>query len=118
MYDLTDNHFVALIDGRLYDIMGDVTEQYKRTLTAGATRVVLDGFNLDSQMVEGKYGTDCEYLIADIYTSKDGLGTTDVIVSKTDPETQISSTSYSMYVYFPEQSVNVDVLIVLRKAKV
>ena len=28
MYDLTENHFVALIDGRLYDITGDVTEQY------------------------------------------------------------------------------------------
>lgn len=29
MYDLIDNHFVTLINGRLYDITGDVTGQYK-----------------------------------------------------------------------------------------
>ena len=28
MYDLAENHFVTLIDGRLYDITGDVTEHY------------------------------------------------------------------------------------------
>ena len=28
MYDLVDNHFATLIDGRLYDITGDVTERY------------------------------------------------------------------------------------------
>lgn len=28
MYDQLENHFVAKINGRLYDITGDVTEQY------------------------------------------------------------------------------------------
>jgi hypothetical protein len=29
MYDQVANHFVAEIDGRLYDITGDVTDTYK-----------------------------------------------------------------------------------------
>ena len=29
MYDQVANHFVAEIDGRLYDITGDVTDAYK-----------------------------------------------------------------------------------------
>ena len=28
MYDLTENHFMVEIDGRLYDITGDVTGEY------------------------------------------------------------------------------------------
>jgi len=29
MYDLVENHFVTEIDGRLYDITGDVTGKYE-----------------------------------------------------------------------------------------
>ena len=102
-------------------LSADETAQYRRTLTAGNTMVKVDGFNmhyyLDGRATDDKYGANLEYLITDVYTDTFGLMASNIIASKEDPETHLSS-NYTLYVYFPEQAADVEVLIVLRKAKV
>lgn len=49
MYDQAANHFVTLIDGRLYDITGDVTEQYD----------VIPWLTLDDELLKSRIVRDC-----------------------------------------------------------
>lgn len=102
-------------------LSADETAQYRRTLTAGNTMVKVDDFNMRVPLMgsptDDKYGENLEYLITDVYTDTFGLMASNIIASKTDPETHLSG-NYTLYVYFPEQAADVDVLIILRKAKV
>lgn len=49
MYDQIENHFVAEIEGRLYDITGDVTDKYD----------VIAWDDLDDDLLRARIIRDC-----------------------------------------------------------
>ncbi len=49
MYDQVANHFVTMIDGKLYDITGDVTERYD----------VIPWLTFDDELLKSRIVRDC-----------------------------------------------------------
>lgn len=121
-----DNTVSGLTGDTVQEAIDEIVEntevaEYRETLVAGNTRIVIRDFNLQNVggvQTDNKYGSSCEYLIVDVYTEDFGLTASNIIASDTDPDNPLLGSNYALYIYFPAQIANVDILVLLRKAKV